>query len=255
MNTSAPIIRRKVASTSVLGDTQRHQLVKFAGASSSGAGHKSGKTRFGLSAPQPAMINFDRSEDWLLQELALDILRDRIVMPPGDITLQSAQAALRQFEQDVSQAKALAKGGACETIFIDGGSLLTDIITIVKLDESTNPNTTFRYGVRNAYIKNTFNELNESGLNVIWTSKAKPLWVSNQRIAGQYVPDCHDDVPYMVDVNVQFVAEPSPEGQLFRGVIGTNGFNPKLVGKGISNLTWDLLVGLLGLGKPEEATA
>ncbi len=207
---------------------------------------KSGKSRFGLSAPQPALINFDRSEDWLLQALELDILRDRIVLPPGEITLPAARAALAQFEQDMVQAKALSAGGACETIFIDGGSQLTDIITLVKLDEAKNPNKTFRYAERNVYIRNLFNELNECGLNVVWTSKARAVWVAEKKIPNLYSPDCHDDIPYMCDANVQMVTEPSPEGEVFRATIGTNAFRPELVGKSISNLTWSLLMVLLG---------
>ena len=147
----------------------------------------------------------------------------------------------------MAQAKALARGGACATIFIDGGSQLTDIITIVALDEAKNPNKTFRYADRNTYIRNLFNELNESGLNVVWTSKARPVWVGENRVPGLYSPDCHADIPYMVDVNVQLVAEPSPEGLQFYGVIGTNAFNPMLVGKRIRNLEWQTLLVLLGL--------
>lgn len=222
------------------------EVVKFGGKSD-----KSGKSRFGLSAPQPALINFDRSEDWLVGELGLeDILRDRIVVPPaGDdrqITPAQARAALRQFEQDIAQARAFARGGAVETLVVDGGALATDIITIVTLDEATNPNSTFRYAGRNAYIRNLFNELNESGLNVVWTSKAKPMWAGNQRVPNVYQPDCYEDVPYMVDVNVQMVAEPSPAGQAFYGVIGTNAFNPALVGKRFKDLDWKQLLVWLG---------
>lgn len=218
---------------------------------------KSGKSRFGLSAPQPALINFDRSEDWLLEKLEMDILRDRIVVPPTGtdrtITPAAAKKAMQQAEQDIAQARALASGGAVETLIIDGGSLFLDLITIVTLDEATNPNNTFRYAGRNAYVNNLLNELNESGLNVVWTSKAKPLWVGNQRVPNVYTPDTHDNIPFLVDVNLQMVAEPCPEGQAFRGVIGTNGFRPDLVGKGVSNLTWDLLMTLLGVGRTEES--
>ena len=213
--------------------------------------HKSGKSRFGLTAPKPALINFDRSEDWLVQQLGLeDILRDRIVVAPvgnsREITVAQARVALTQFEQDIAQAIAFHKGGAVDTLIIDGGALATDVITIVTLDESTNPNSTFRYAGRNAYIRNLFNQLNESGLNVIWTSKAKPMWAGNQRVPGMWVPDCHDDVPFMVDVNVQLKAEPSPEGANFYGEIGTNAFNPVLVGKRIKDLNWDMLMALIG---------
>ena len=222
---------------------------------------KSGKSDLALSAPKPALINFDRNEDTLLDKKGLgDILRDRIVVAPAgaarDITVGQAKLALTQFEGDVEQALKLKKANALETLIIDGGSLLTDMITLVKLDESSNPNTTFRYAGRNAYIKNLFNSLNESGLNVIWTSKAKPLWVGNQRVPGQYVPDCHDDIPYMVDINVQMVFEVSPQGGIFRGVIGTNGFNMKLYGKGFTDLNWDMLMKLVGLSdEPEEEAA
>ncbi len=216
-------------------------------------GPKSGKSRFGLSAPQPALINFDRSEDWLLQALELDILRDRIVLPPGEITLPAAKAGLAQFEQDMVQAKALSAGGACETIFIDGGSQLTDIITLVKLDEAKNPNKTFRYAERNVYIRNLFNELNECGLNVVWTSKARAVWVGSEKVPNLYAPDCHDDIPFMVDVNCQMVADPAPEGQAFYGVVGTNAFNPALVGKRIRNLEWGTMLVLLGVAPPEWA--
>lgn len=217
--------------------------------------YKSGKSRFGLSSPQPALINLDRSEDWLLQALDLDILRDRIILPPGDLTLAGATAALRQFEQDMVQAKALSKGGACETIFVDGGSQLTDIITLVKLDEAKNPNKTYRYAERNTYIRNLFNELNESGLNVVWTSKARKVWVAEKPVPGLYSPDCHDDIPYMVDVNLQLMTELSPEGQAFYGVIGTNAFNPTLVGKRIRNLEWDTMLVLLGISTPARTSA
>ncbi len=189
-------------------------------------------------------------------------------MPLGELPLSAAQAALAQFEQDLKQAKAFHAAGqsviktppylqhsesipppnpnAIDSIVIDGGSLLVDIITMVKLDEAKNPNKTYRYAERNAYIKNLFNDLNESGLNVIWTSKARPVWVAEKKIPNLYSPDCHDDIPFMVDLNVQFVTEPSPEGLKFYGVIGTNAYNPGLVGKSISNLKWDLLMNLLG---------
>ena len=211
---------------------------------------KSGKSRFALSAPKPALINFDRSEDWLVAELGLDdILRDRIVIPPlgisREITVPQARTALGQFEQDIAQGLAMAKGGAVGTLIIDGGSLAENIITLVTLDDSDNKNNTFRYAGRNAYIRNLFNSLNEAGVNVIWTSKAKSMWVADKKVPNMYVPDCHDDIPFMVDVNIQLVAEPSPDGQLFRGVIGTNAFNPMLVGKAIGNLNWELLMKLL----------
>jgi hypothetical protein len=214
---------------------------------------KSGKSRFALSAPQPALINWDRSEDWLVQQLGLeDILRDRIVIPPAgasrEITVPQARMALTQFEQDIAQALAFHKGGAVDTLVIDGGSLCLDVITIVTLDEATNPNSTFRYAGRNAYIKNLFNQLNESGVNVVWTSKAKGMWAGNQRVPGMFVPDCHDDIPFMVDVNVQFVMEPSPQGAAFYGIIGTNAFNPALVGKRFANLDWAQL--MVWLGRP-----
>jgi hypothetical protein len=197
------------------------------------------------------MINFDRSEDWLLQKMGMeDILRDRIVMPPGDITLANARAALTQFETDLTQIRAMKASGVIETVIIDGGTLLTDIITIVKLDEAENPNKTFRYAGRNAYLQNLFNELNECGLNVVWTSKARDLWVANNKVPNVYTPDCHDEVPYRVDVNMQMIAEPSPEGQLFYGLIGTNAFNPVLVGKRIPNLDWAMLMALLGRSLP-----
>jgi hypothetical protein len=210
---------------------------------------KCGKTDFGLSAPQPALINFDRSEDWLLKKRNLDILRDRIVLPPGKLTPAAAGLALKQFEQDMVQAKALSAGGACETVFIDGGSQLTDIITLVTLDASDNKNKTFKYADRNTYIRNLFNELNESGLNIVWTSKARAVWVGENRVPNLWQPDCHADVPFMVDVNVQLVTEPSPEGLQFYGVIGTNAFNPLLVGKRIRDLTWPLLMSLVGQGQ------
>jgi hypothetical protein len=213
---------------------------------------KSGKSAFGLSAPQPAMINFDRSEDWLLEKKGLDILRDRIVLPQGQVTVPAAKAALAQFNQDLTQAKALAAGGACETIFIDGGSQLTDIITLVTLDESENPNKTFRYAGRNAYIRNLFNELNNCGLNVVWTSKARPVWVGDKKIPNLYSPDCHDDIPFMVDCNLQMLTEPSPEGLQFYSVIGTNAFNPQLVGKRFKDMDWNQLMVWLCQGTPTE---
>ena len=220
---------------------------------------KSGKTALALSAPKPAMINFDRSEDYILGKMGQeDILRDRIVVPPvrgsNRITPAQARPALEAFEADVQHARQLASMGGLETLIIDGGALLTDIITIVTLDEATNPNSTFRYADRNSYIRNLFNELNESGINVIWTSKAKALWVGNQRVPNQYTPDCHDDVPYMVDFNVQCVAEPTPDGVNFYGVVGTNAFNPALTGKRILNPTWDSLMVLMGLEAPSTET-
>jgi hypothetical protein len=230
---------------------------------------KCGKTDFGLSAPQPALINFDRSEDWLLKKRNLDILRDRIVLPPGTLTPAAAGLALKQFEQDMMQAKALHAAAqkpmadmtvsdvgqalrnpnGVETVFIDGGSQLTDIITLVTLDASDNKNKTFKYADRNTYIRNLFNELNESGLNIVWTSKARAVWVGENRVPNLWQPDCHADVPFMVDVNVQLITEPSPEGLQFYGVIGTNAFNPLLVGKRIRDLTWPLLMSLVGQGQ------
>ena len=177
--------------------------------------------------------------------MELDILRDRIVMPQGAITYAKARPALTQFETDMTQAKALAKGGACETIVVDGGSQLTDIITIVTLEENENKNNTYRYATRNSYIRNLFTELNECGLNVVWTSKARPVWVNDKKL-DLIQPDCHDDIPYMVDINVQFAAEPAPEGQAFYGIIGTNAFNPTLVGKRFKDLDWKQLLVWLG---------
>ena len=56
---------------------------------------KSGKSRLALTAPKPALLNFDRSEDWLLREMGLDnILRDRITLPPGEIHPSAAKKAL-----------------------------------------------------------------------------------------------------------------------------------------------------------------
>lgn len=221
---------------------------------------KSGKSRFALSAPAPALINFDRSEDWLVGELGLeDILRDRIVIAPvmgsRQITVPQARIALAQFEQDIQQALALAQGGAVETVIVDGGALALDIITIVTLDDAENPNKTFRYAGRNAYIRNLFNSLNESGVNVVWTSKAKPVWVGSERIPNMWQPDCHDDVPYMVDVNIQFQMEPSPAGANFYGIIGTNAFNPLLVGKRLPNLNWSMLMALIGQAPTPEPEA
>ena len=123
-----------------------------------------------------------------------------------------------------------------------------DVITIVTLDESDNKNKTFRYAGRNAYIKNLFNELNESNLNVVWTSKARPLWVGDNKVPGEYVPDCHDDIPYMVDINVQMkTVRPNAvaPGVVFQGVIGTNKFKPSAVGIAVPDLTWDMLLNLL----------
>lgn len=136
----------------------------------------------------------------------------------------------------------------------DGGSLFLDIITIVTLDEAENPNKTYRYADRNSYVENLFNSLNEAGVNVIWTSKAKPVWVGDKKVPGLWEPDCHQSIPYSVDVNVQMVAEPHPEkGQAFYGVIGTNAFNPALVGKRFANLDWaQLMVWLGGAGKPDR---
>lgn len=227
------------------------RTVKFVGR------HKSGKSNLALSAPKPAMINFDRSEDFLLEKTGNgDILRDRIIVPPAlgvrQVTPLQASVALTRFEQDVTQAKALSTGGAVQTLIIDGGSLLVDLITIKTLDEASNPNKTFRYADRNTYIKNLFNELNESGMNVIWTSKAKPVWVGSERVPNLYQPDCHEDIPYMVDVNVQMVTEKSPDGVNFYGVIGTNAYKPVLVDKRIRDLTWDMLWALL-LGTPQGA--
>jgi len=113
---------------------------------------------------------------------------------------------------------------------------------------SKNPNNTYRYAGRNAYIKNLFNELNESGLNVVWTSKAKPLWVNDKKIPGEYQPDVHDDIPYMVDVNVQMRAVPNAApvpGVRYEGVIGTNAFKPIATGLVIPDLTWDMLTNIL----------
>jgi hypothetical protein len=214
--------------------------------SSSRRCHKSGKSQLALSAPQPCLINLDRREDFLLEKMNLDILRDRIIMPPGTITPDNARAALRQFEGDMMQAKAMAKGGALDSVVIDGGSLLVDIITIVTLDESDNKNNTFKYADRNSYIKNLFNELNECGLNVVWTSKAKPVWVGERTVPNLYQPDCHAEIPYAVDINIQMVAEPSPEGLAFYGVIGTNAFNPVLTGKRFKDLDWKQLMVWLG---------
>ncbi len=183
----------------------------------------------------------------------MDILRDRIVLPQGKITVPVARAALTRLEQDLTQAKALAKGGACETIFIDGGSQLTDIITLVTLDEASNPNKTFRYAERNAYIRNLFNDLNECGLNVVWTSKARDVWVADKKVPNLYQPDCHADIPFMVDVNIQLLTEPSPEGLVFYGVFGTNAFSPALVGKRIRNLEWGTMLVLLGVAPLETA--
>lgn len=225
----------------------------------SSRGDKSGKSRFALTAPKPALINFDRSEDWLVGELGLeDILRDRIVVQPvgasREITVAQARAALTQFEQDIAQALAFAKAGQVETLIVDGGALATDIITIVTLDDSENKNNTFKYAGRNAYIRNLFNQLNEAGINVVWTSKAKAIWAGNQRVPNMWQPDCHDDVPFMVDVNVQFQMEPSPEGANFYGVIGTNAFNPVLVGKRFKNLDWaQLMVFLARAGAGSKA--
>ena len=218
---------------------------------------KSGKSALALSAPKPALINFDRSADFLLAKTGNpDIFQDRIVVPPmlGVRTVSPAQAnlALTQFEQEVEQAKKL-RGVAIDTVIIDGGSLLVDLITIKTLDESNNQNNTYRYADRNTYIKNLFNELNESGLNVIWTSKAKPLWVNNQK-TNLYTPDCHDDIPYMVDCNIQVFTEPSPEGLKFYGEVGTNAYNPLLVGRKLANPTWDLLGTMLGLSLAEVAS-
>lgn len=59
----------------------------------------------------------------------------------------------------------------------------------------------------------------------------------------------------MVDINLQLVAEPCPEGQAFYGVIGTNAFSPVLVGKRFANLNWDLLMKLVGRAPAEEEAA
>lgn len=72
------------------------------------------------------------------------------------------------------------------------------------------------------------------------------MWAGNQRVPGMWVPDCHDDIPFMVDVNVQMKAEPAPDGANFYGEIGTNAFNPALVGKRIKDLNWDMLMALIG---------
>jgi len=207
-----------------------------------------------LSAPAPCLINFDRNENWILGELGMgDILRDRIVMPAGQITEAAARRALAQFEQDMMQAKVMQGAGKCSTVIIDGGSLLLEIITLVTLADSENKNNTFKYAGRNAYVKNFFNEANESGLNVIWVSKAKPLWVGDKKIAGEYTPDCHDDIPYMCDVNMQMRAERKPPAGLnYYGVIGMNAFSDKPVGLNIANMTWDLMLNLLLPAKSEE---
>lgn len=211
-----------------------------------------------LSFPRPCLINFDRSEDELLTSLGLqDILRDRIVAPPGEIKYQTAKQLLNQFEADVAQANLLNKNdGAVETLIIDGFSLFLDLVNIVTLEESENKNNTYRYAGRNAYIKNLFNTLNASGLNVVVISKAKPMWVNNAKVQGQYIPDTHDDVPFMVDVNLQATAEPLQPGigLNFFGVIGMNAFNPRITNMRIANLDYTVLTGLLFAPPPAPPT-
>ena len=212
---------------------------------------KSGKSRFALSAPQPALINFDRSEDWLVGELGLDILRDRIVMPPNgasrEITPAQAKVALGQFETDIQQALAFAKGGAIETLIIDGGSLVDghhhdrharrgdqpELDLPLRRPQRLHPQPVQlaeRVGRERRVDVRRRRRCGRA------TSASRTLWE----------PDCHDDIPFMVDVNVQFVAEPSPQGQAFYGVIGTNAFNPMLVGKRFKDLDWKQLLVWLG---------
>jgi len=163
-----------------------------------------------------------------------------------------ARLALAQFEQDIQQALALAKGGAVETIIVDGGALAENIITIVTLDDSENKNNTFKWAGRNAYMRNLFNQLNESGVNVVWTSKAKAVWVGDKKVPNMWQPDCFDDIPYLVDANVQLTTEPSPAGLMFYMLIGTNAFNPVLTGKRFAEPSWDLLLKLLRPAAAEE---
>jgi hypothetical protein len=80
--------------------------------------------------------------------------------------------------------------------------------------------------------------------------------VGTNRVPNLFQPDCHEEIPYAVDVNIQMVAEPSPEGLAFYGVIGTNAFNPVLTGKRFKDLNWAQLMVWLGRAAPvvEEAS-
>ena len=207
-----------------------------------------------LSYPSPCLINFDRSEDSLIGSLGMEnIMRDRIVAPVGEITYPVAKQLLTQFEADVNQAKQLQQAGVVKSLIIDGGPLAEDIITIVTLEENDNKNNTYRYATRNAYITNLFNDLNESGLNAVWLSKAKPLWVNNNKVAGQYIPNCHDDIPFMVNVNIFTRTKPKPPlgiGLDFFGVIGMNSANPAVTNLEVASLDY---TGILNLLWPELA--
>ena len=215
---------------------------------------KTGKSRLALTGPKPCYVNLDRPEDQLLESLGLEgILRDRIQAPPGEITYDVASILLRQVENDIDQAIKLGASGALQSLVLDGVSLYVDIVTIVTLHESKNPNTTYRYAGRNAYIKTMLNRLNSCGLNVFLLSKAKPLWVGNQRVAGEYVPDCHEDIPFLVDVNVQTRTEPeAPFGLKFYAKIGMNAFRPDLVGMNVLNPTHEILTSLLFTPQTKE---
>lgn len=206
-----------------------------------------GKTHFGLTAPEPIII-FDTETGASL--LAPNFKGKDIKVV--NLFNENSVKSWEKYVQAVDAVIKLAEEGKVKTIIVDS---MTDVWefcqdyakeTIWKIKSTARLNQQWDWGTINKLYKQQLLKLINTKANVIFTSRASEDYMSAGHPSGTYSPRWQKDTSYQLDYVMEMKF--NKQQQTFIGIFNksrTKG--QELIGKQVDNINWDKLVESISL--------